>query len=155
MSTLPTLNSGFFAMAADNPVWALWEDEIHRIFASDSAQYAPMVRHMAEQTALNVIARRVNRLMLMDPLYNYICLWTPPVRDADGIVRVALPPHVPLGIVHLAGGWKNHGERYLREGLFYRGGDYLTPEDRAVLQGMSGAMKARETMPAVALQVAP
>lgn len=133
LSMLPTLNSGFFAMAAGNPIWGRWEEEIRRIFFDDRIRCASAVRHMADQIALNVVARQTDRLMLLDPLYNYICLWTIPVRDEQGIVRVALPPHVPLGIVHLAGGWKTHGERYLREGLFYKGGDYLTDEDSAVL----------------------
>jgi lipopolysaccharide biosynthesis glycosyltransferase len=134
VSLLPTLNSGFFAMAASNPIWTSWQEEIRRIFLGNTTRCTTAVRHMADQIALNVVARRVNRLMLLDPLYNYICLWTPPVRDAQGIVRVALPPHVPLGIVHLAGGWKNFGEQYLRDGLFYKSGEYLTHEDRTMLE---------------------
>lgn len=134
LSMLPTLNSGLFAMAAENPIWEAWEDELRRVFLDKSTRCSTVVRHMADQIALNAIARRLDRIMLLDPLYNYICLWMPPVRDADGVVRVALPPHVPLGVIHLAGGWKKYGERYLRDGLFYRRGDYLTAEDRAALQ---------------------
>lgn len=134
LSTLPTLNSGLFAMDAGNAIWTLWEEEIKRIFLGESTPREIVVRHMADQIALNVVARRVNKLMLLDPLYNYVCLWTPPVRDAQGIVRVALPPHVPVGIIHLAGGWKHYGERYLRERLLYRDGEYLTPEERIELQ---------------------
>jgi hypothetical protein len=133
LSELPTLNSGFFALASDNDIWDAWAAEIKRIFLREYERSSTLVRHMADQIALNAVARRANRVILLDPLYNYICLWTPPVRDEYGIVRVALPPHMPLGVVHLAGGWKNHGEIYLREGLFYRSGEYLSPEDRAIL----------------------
>jgi hypothetical protein len=133
LSKLPTLNSGFFAMRADNPIWDLWSAEVAQHFLGDPRRYAPHVRHMIDQIALNVIARRVNRIALLDPLCNYICTWKRPVKDDLGVVRVALAPGAPIGIVHLAGGWKEFGERYLREGLFYRGGTYLEESDMQTL----------------------
>jgi SAM-dependent methyltransferase len=68
--------------------------------------------------------------MLLDPLYNYISLWMTPIRGEGGLVRVALPPHVPIGIVHLAGGLKEFGRKYFDEGLFYQQGAYLTDSER-------------------------
>jgi lipopolysaccharide biosynthesis glycosyltransferase len=133
MSQLPTLNSGFFAMRGDNPLWELWAHEVRQHFLGDPLRYRPKVRHMIDQIALNVIARRVDRIALLDPLYNYICTWKRPVKDGLGVVRVALAPGARIGIVHLAGGWKEFGEQYLREGLFYRGGTYLDETDMQTL----------------------
>lgn len=133
MCLRPTLNSGFFAMAADNAIWAEWETEVRRIYLGEPNEYDPQVRHMAEQIALNVIAARGSRVTLLDPLYNYVCLWNSPFRDAEGVVRVALPPHLPIGIIHLAGGWLRFGAAYASRGLLYRGGSYLCDEDRTLL----------------------
>jgi lipopolysaccharide biosynthesis glycosyltransferase len=130
---LPTLNSGFFAMSAENQMWRHWAGEIRRIFIEEYGTLSTIVRHMADQIALNMVARGTGRIVLLDPLYNYISLWTAPIRDEHSVVRVGLPPHTPIGIVHLAGGWKGYGERYLREGLFYKRGEYLTASDRAIL----------------------
>lgn len=130
MSRRVTLNSGFFAMAAENPLWAEWETEVRRIFLGSRTGGNGIARHMAEQLALNVAATRSPNVTLLDPLYNYVCLWNPPFRDADGVVRVALPPHAAVGIVHLAGGWRLFGERYRDRGLLYRSGGYLTDADR-------------------------
>ena len=133
MCLLPILNTAFFAMAADNRIWAEWESELRRIYVEGSEEYAPLVRHMAEGMALNVAARRGSRALLFDPLYNYLCMWTLPFRDAAGVVRVALPPYAPVGVLHLAGGWANMGKRYFDRGLLYRAGSYLTDEDKSVL----------------------
>jgi hypothetical protein len=128
-----TLNSGLFAMAANNPIWGEWEREVRRLYVEQPGDYAPLVRHMAEQIALNVIAARESRVTLLDPLYNYVCLWNPPFRDVDGVVRVALPPYLPIGLIHLAGGWIRYGAAYARRGLLYRSGSYLTDADEAIL----------------------
>jgi len=135
-----TLNSGFFAMHAANGIWGDWARQVRRIFLDEYERYAPTVRHMADQIALNVIANGTARVRLLDPLYNYISHWTPPVRGEDGIVRVALPPHVPVGIVHLTGGLIHFGRGYFEQGLFYRAGAYLTEDDVRMLfrEGVTG-----------------
>jgi hypothetical protein len=143
MCELITLNSGLFAMRAHNPLWLEWETEVSRIYLQDSSTYAPMVLHMAEQTALNVVARRSGRITLLDPLYNYVGLWTLPFRDTDGIVRVAMPPHVPIGILHLAGGWRRYGKNYFENGLLYRSGEYLDRADTAILFGGESTAEVR------------
>jgi len=128
-----TLNSGFFAMHAANGIWVEWARQVRRLFLDEYDRYPSIVRHMADQVALNVIANGSARVRLLDPLYNYISHWTPPVRGEDGVVRVALPPHVPVGIVHLAGGMAYFGRAYFEQGLFYRAGAYLTPDDARML----------------------
>jgi len=72
---------------------------------------------------------------MIDPIYNYVCLWNPPFRDADGVVKIALPPYPAVGIVHLAGGWAHFGRGYLERGLLYSGGSYLTQAERAIMLG--------------------
>jgi hypothetical protein len=133
LSMRPPLNTGLFAMSAGNPLWQAWGYEVRRLYGPSSRDLAPRVRHMMEQTALNGVARRIGCVVLIDPLYNYLSLWTRPKRDAEGVVRVALPPHLPIGIIHLAGGWKHFGRDYFNEGLLYRCGDYLTESDRSTL----------------------
>jgi hypothetical protein len=133
MCRRPTLNSGFFAMRAGNPLWHEWEIAVTRLYLQEYARYEQRVRHMAEQIALNVIAARTSDVMLVDPLYNYICLWTPPYRDSDDVVRIALPPHLPVGVIHLAGGWKDLGKMYFDKGLLYKRGSYLTEVDMGTL----------------------
>lgn len=128
-----TLNSGLFAMSADNALWNEWAWEIGRLHLEDDSRYPPIVRHMGEQIALNVIAYRSTRVMLLDPLYNYISLWMPPIRDSSGLVKVALPPHATIGVIHLAGGWTAFGEMYLRNRLLYKSGSYLTESDLNIL----------------------
>jgi hypothetical protein len=103
------------------------------LYLEDLVSSDPAVRHMAEQIALNVIAVRDSRVCLLDPIYNYLTLWTPPFRDPNGVVRSAFPPHMPVGVIHLAGGWKALGESYYSRGLLYRGGAYLDPADIAIL----------------------
>lgn len=126
----PTLNSGFFAMAASHWIWSEWARLLKRIFLEEYDLHERLVLHMADQIALNALANGTADVMLLDPLYNYISLWTPPIRGEGGLARVALPPHVPIGIVHLAGGLKHFGKRYFSDGLFYKEGAYLTEAER-------------------------
>jgi lipopolysaccharide biosynthesis glycosyltransferase len=134
-----TLNSGFFAMHAANAIWADWTRQVQRIFLDEYERYSPIVRHMADQTALNVIANGTARLQVLDPLYNYISHWTTPIRGQDGVVRVALPPHVPIGIVHLTGGLEHFGRKYFERGLLYRAGAYLRQDEERTLFGEAAA----------------
>jgi lipopolysaccharide biosynthesis glycosyltransferase len=138
MTERPILNSGFFAMSATNAMWKQWGDEVTRLYVLDNpAKYTSMLLHMAEQSAINVVCRRQDEVVLIDPLYNYMCLWCPPVRDQAGIVRIALPPHLPVGVVHLAGGWQWYGAGYQERGLLYRSGDYLTEAEKHSLYELS------------------
>jgi hypothetical protein len=133
LARLPTLNSGLFAMSAQNEIWPKWSEAIRQVFSAPKNTYDAKVLHMSDQITLNMLARCGERVTLIDPLYNYLCMWTPPRRGEDGVVRVALPPHLPVGIIHLAGGWKQYGERYLADGLFYQRGEYLSDSDLKTL----------------------
>jgi hypothetical protein len=82
MARRVTLNSGFFAMAADNPIWLEWEAEVRRLYLEHDKSDQTTARHLAEQIALNVVAARGHGVSMIDPIYNYVCLWNPPFRDA-------------------------------------------------------------------------
>ena len=132
LSVRPTLNSGVFAMAAENPVWRLWADEIRSVYARDYGADTGLIRHMAEQMALNVLAFRTGCAVLVDPLANFMCMWALPFCDDAGVVRVRLPPNAPIGIVHLSQ-WMARRTLYIDQGLLYRRGDYLSDQERREL----------------------
>ncbi|HSZ56385.1 MAG TPA: hypothetical protein VK797_12030 [Tepidisphaeraceae bacterium] len=132
MSSRPTLNCGVFAMAAENPLWDVWWNELRELYARPYGSDAPAILHMAEQIAMNVLAHRRSCSVPVDPLYNYMCMWGTPFRDNSGIVRVALPPASIIGIVHLSL-WKNRRRFYYDQRLLYQSGNYLTEDEKRAL----------------------
>ena len=132
LSVRPTLNTGVFAMAAENPLWDMWADEILRLYGRDYGANTSLVRHMAEQMALNHLALRTGSAVQVDPLSNFMCMWALPYRDDAGVVRVRLPPHAAIGIVHLSQ-WAARRTLYFDEGLLYRRGLYLDDQERHAL----------------------
>jgi hypothetical protein len=88
---------------------------------------------MAEQIALNYLAYQNTSAILVDPLFNFMCIWTLPSRDEAGVVRVPLPPYAAIGIVHLSL-WKLRRNFYLERGLLFQQGLYLNGEERKRLQ---------------------
>jgi hypothetical protein len=133
MSAKPTLNTGVFAMSADNPLWALWAEEVKSLYGRDYPSNGDYIRHVAEQMALNYVAHRTGAAVPVDPIYNFMCIWALPFRDEAGIVRVPLPPYGPIGIVHLSL-WKLRRNFYFEHGLLFQEGRYLTDEERKRLQ---------------------
>ena len=132
LAVRPMLNTGVFAMAADNPLWRMWEDEVQTLYKRDYGDQTPLMQHMAEQLALNHLALRTGNAVSVDPLFNFLCTWTLPYRDDAGVVRVPLPPHAAVGIVHLSF-WRERRNYYLRDGLLFDQGRYLSDAERAAL----------------------
>ena len=132
LSVRPWLNTGVFAMAADNSLWSLWGEEMQRLFARDYAQDTPLARHMADGVSLNYLVAETSRAVLVDPLFNFTCMWALPFRDSAGVVRVPLPPNTPIGIVHLSM-WSGRRKFYLEQGLLFARGQYLSEEERQLL----------------------
>jgi hypothetical protein len=128
----PVLNCGVFAMAAKCPLWDMWWNELVELYQRDYGAESERVRHMAEQIALNVLARRNQCAVLVDPLFNYLCMWGMPFRDEQGMVRVALPPGNAIGVVHLSL-WKVWRKAYFEKGLLYQRGEYLSAEEQETL----------------------
>ena len=132
LSVRPTLNTGVFAMAAQNLLWDMWADEIRRLYGRDYGADTSLVRHMAEQMALNYLALRTGSAVQVDPLFNFMCMWSLPYRDDAGVVRVRLPPYASIGIVHLSQ-WTARRNLYFDQGLLYQRGNYLSDQERRAL----------------------
>ncbi len=130
---LPNINSGFVVMHAESGLWDSWKIELEAIYFRDFDLHAPTTRHFAEQTALNKLVKTGAKARYFDPLYNYLCLWNPPFRDKAGVIRAAWPPYPPLGMLHLAGGWRHFGRTYAERGLLYKAGEYLNSHEKIAL----------------------
>lgn len=133
MSVRPTLNTGVFAMAAENPLWNLWAQEVKTLYGRDYGEDGGQMRHMAEQMALNYLAVRTASAVPVDPLFNFMCMWSLPYRDEAGVVRVPFPPNAAIGIVHLSM-WRARRNFYFERGLLFQQGRYLSHAERAQLQ---------------------
>jgi hypothetical protein len=139
MAQRTVLNSGLFAMSRRSPVWGEWarclimtEKQEQSIPVSNQIRTA---RHFLDQTALNVVTANHSHVTLVSALYNYVCLFGPPLVDSDGVVRAPNEPHLPIAGIHLAGGPSWHRYFY-KSHLFYRRGEYLTNEDVKTLFGV-------------------
>lgn len=133
LCVMPSVNSGFFLMHRQAPLWADWQNEITRIYGAEFEALDPLARHFGEQISLNKLVKTGHGRQYFDPIYNYLCLWNPPFRDEDGVVRLPEPPFAPVGMLHLAGGWRHFGRLYYEGRLLYDGGDYLTQDERVAL----------------------
>ena len=133
LSQLPTFNSGLFALSRGHSLWGRWQQELRRIYLDKHGSASPIVMHFGEQIALNYLVRQDPCVTEIDPMYNYVSLWNPPFRDGNDMVRLPFPPYLPLGVIHLAGGWKHFGDLYLQRRLLYRDGAYLTAAERQAL----------------------
>ncbi|HEX3484764.1 MAG TPA: hypothetical protein VHT51_06860 [Micropepsaceae bacterium] len=132
LSVRPWLNTGVFAMAADNPLWARWGEELKRLYARHYAEDGDLARHMADGVSLNYLVAESSAAVLVDPLFNFTCMWALPYRDPAGVVRVPLPPNTPIGIVHLSM-WSGRRKFYFEHGLLFQQGQYLSPDERVLL----------------------
>jgi hypothetical protein len=104
----PILNSGVFALAAGAPHWPLWAEAHRRSLqrrrwrppSSD-----PFYFFLAEQTALNyVVFADRQPTTFLPATCNWFCgKGTPRWDGRRGQVVEPHAPHLPLGILHLAG----------------------------------------------------
>jgi len=140
LHVMPSVNSGFFVMHRTNGLWDAWRGEVGKIYGDDFEKHSPIARHFGEQTSLNMLIKTGHKAVYFDPLYNYLCLWNPPFRDPAGIVRVSYPPFNPVGMLHLAGGWRYFGRTYSERGLLYKAGDYLEDSEKITLLKAFGAV---------------
>jgi hypothetical protein len=132
MAVRPFLNTGVFAMAAENPLWGLWAADMKTLYARDYVEGGDLARHMADGLSLTRLAAETSRGAMVDPLFNFACIWALPFRDNAGVVRVALPPYAPIGIVHL-NMWTARRRFYFEQRLLFQEGRYLTDDERGQL----------------------
>jgi hypothetical protein len=127
-------SSGLVAAARTSPVWGRWRDQLARAVQRPVA--APLLRHLAEQTALNVALHAEGDFLPLGSWFNYNChLGMPMLRPNDGRVVRALPPFEPLGIVHLSD-FRLRAAEYLGKELLYQRGAYLSDGERAALAAL-------------------
>jgi hypothetical protein len=93
---LPCFNNGVFALLADSPAWAIWQE----VYA---AALATKVHFMAEQLALNVAIRQGHIAIAPQPQEaNYTChLELPWYSPEKGVFTMPGAPDRVLGTVHL------------------------------------------------------
>jgi hypothetical protein len=105
-------SSGVFAMRRDCVVWALWAEELTRVYVlGNIVNQANM--HLHEQTALNSVVRQHGLATIVDPLFNFHCNSGGAMRCAktDKVVAVLVSPRREISVVHLAN-WSILEENY-------------------------------------------
>lgn len=134
LSQRPTYNTGLLAISSHHEIWEKWQAEVERIYVTDYQELKDgRYFHFGDQASFNYLLMDLECVEAIDPLYNYVCIWNPPFRSGDGLVRTTAVPHLPIGIVHLAGGWKRLGDLYVQRGLLFDEGSYLDELGREAL----------------------
>ncbi|MFT3779956.1 MAG: hypothetical protein QM772_17125 [Ottowia sp.] len=104
--SMPMVNAGVIAMAADSRIWALWARELallrERHDRGESVYFSDQIP-LHKIVYLNQV--RLLPLRAVDNWQTYACL--PLVHRASKSLRVPTPPHELIGIVHLAGKMKD------------------------------------------------
>lgn len=124
-------SSGVFAASPKAPVWLRWRDALARAVANPLSQ--PVLRHLAEQTALNLVLHEHGGYLPLGSWFNYnLHLGAAAVRPGDNRVVRGLPPFEAVGVIHLSD-FRLRAAQYREQRLLFRGGDYLDEADLAAL----------------------
>lgn len=118
----PMINTGVYAMAADTPLWDLWE-WLYRQAMQRQADHRRGPLFMSEQTALNVAVHHHRmRWASLPAACNWLCHLAVPMWDPTaGRLVEPSPPHDPIRILHLSGWSKDRAHRIPgRDGRPYR-----------------------------------
>ncbi|MCC7271023.1 MAG: hypothetical protein IT561_00030 [Alphaproteobacteria bacterium] len=107
MAHRPTINSGAFALAAGAGHWAPWRRATRSWYALQTALSHPT--SLVEQFALNFVVYRGGFPFVPLPARcNWLCHLALPAWDpASGRLCDPLPPHEPIGLVHVCDWTKN------------------------------------------------
>jgi hypothetical protein len=133
------LNSGVLAMPGNSPLWKRWEDNLVLSLARGPT-------HLSEQLALQKTLMENNMLFPLAARHNWMCHYAlPKKRRSDGLWVEPRPSGQPIGIVHLVA--SDMRETYLRHGLLFDGGDYLSPEE--VPENLRAAFLAGRRRPVI------
>jgi hypothetical protein len=127
------LSSGGFALGRTSAIWEGWRQQLRVALATDYTDAADAL-HVAEQLALNVAAYRSGLFVPMEATHNFAChAGARIVRDAEsGKVVSRDQRRRRIGVIHLAD-FPNEKTRYLENGLLWKAGAYLTPEERQAI----------------------
>jgi hypothetical protein len=128
-------SSGVFAAGRDSPVWQRWREALARAISNPLSE--PVLRHLAEQTALNLVLHEQGGYLPLGSWFNYnLHLGAAILRPADDRVVRGLPPFEAVGVIHLSD-FRLRAAQYRDQKLLYRGGDYLDETDREALARLS------------------
>ncbi len=121
LSILPLINAGVYAINAHPFLWEKWAQN----FASTIRGKLPSI---CDQLALQKTLVEHNRMHALPSRANWMCHYTLPQKRAeDGVWIEPRLSGQPIGIMHLLAAVRR--ETYLRQGMLYDGGDYLSPEE--------------------------
>ena len=118
---LPIFNNGIFAMAAQSTIWSLWERNLALSLQgglTDLFDQLSVQKTLLEAGGMHALPSRANWM-------SHYAL--PQMRPVDGVWIEPRFGGEPIGIVHLVA--EKMRETYLRHGMLYEGGDYLSPEE--------------------------
>ncbi len=121
LSLLPLLNAGIYAINARPFIWEKWAENFsHAVQGrmTDLCDQLALQKTLVDNNCLHALPSRANWL-------SHYAL--PQKRPEDGVWLEPRLGGQPIGILHLAAEKKR--ETYLRQGLLYDGGDYLSPEE--------------------------
>lgn len=121
MSLLPLVNAGVYAINADPLLWQKWAENFRLTLREG-------MTGLCDQVALQKTLVELNRVYALPSRANWMCHYAlPQKRSDDGVWIEPRLSGQPIGIVHLVAAVRR--ESYLRYGLLYEGGDYLSPEE--------------------------
>jgi len=118
---LPIFNNGVFAIGAQSAIWALWEQNL-------ALSLRKGLSPLFDQLSLQKTLLEAGGVHALPSRANWMCHYAlPQKRSDDGVWIEPRLSGQPIGIVHLVAAVRR--ESYLRYGLLYEGGDYLSPEE--------------------------
>jgi hypothetical protein len=121
MSLLPLINAGVYAINADPLLWEKWAENFRLTLLKG-------MTGLCDQVALQKTLVELNRMHALPSRANWMSHYALPHRRAeDGVWIEPRFAGQPIGIVHLVAAVRR--ETYLRHGMLYDDGDYLSPEE--------------------------
>lgn len=118
---LPIFNNGVYAISQKSPVWAAWVSNL-------SLSLTRGLTDLFDQLSLQKSLLETGQWVPLPSRANWMCHYAlPEKRPEDGIWIEPRFGGQPIGIVHMVA--TEMRQTYLRHGLLYDGGDYLTPEE--------------------------
>jgi hypothetical protein len=136
---LPIFNNGIFAMAAQSTIWSLWERNL-------ALSLQGGLTDLVDQLSLQKTLLEAGGMHALPSRANWMSHYALPHRRAeDGVWIEPRFAGQPIGIMHLVASVRR--ETYLRHGMLYEGGDYLSPEE--VPENLRAAFLAGRRRPVI------
>jgi hypothetical protein len=138
-SALPLVNAGIYAINAKPLLWDAWAKNFFPLLQGRMAD-------LCDQLALQKTLVELNQLHALPSRANWMSHYAlPQKRPEDGIWIEPRLGGQQIGIIHLVA--EKMRETYLRHGLLYDGGDYLSPEE--VPENLRAAFLAGRRRPVI------